>query len=105
MQPGQPLLGGNAVARPVEAVLIPGGIPVPLAKAAVAPSGVAELIPLVVAAMTFPLMLWTPWVPKFDGPDGAVSYRGWKSQLEATIQSQALKELQQTDVLLQTLGG
>ncbi|XP_041850863.1 uncharacterized protein LOC121646051 [Melanotaenia boesemani] len=55
--------------------------------------------------MMMPVYPGAPWLPKFKGPGGDLSYSEWKEQIQGLLGSQELTEAKKVDIVLGALAG
>lgn len=59
----------------------------------------------VINAMMFPWFMGVPWIPKFSGDPGKMTFSEWKAQVQAMLRAQGLNEEQKADFILGALEG
>lgn len=55
--------------------------------------------------MLMPVFPGAPWVPKFSGMGGDLSYGDWKEQMQGLLEAQEMNEAKKVKILLGALGG
>lgn len=55
--------------------------------------------------MMMPVFPGAPWVPKFSGAGGDLSYGDWKEQIQGLLEAQEMTEAKKVKILLGALGG